>query len=159
MIVADSAAKVDGLLKLVLRDSGFRLTYNVKSEASGSGVRVDFNGADVPHLLARNAELLLALEHVATQAMRLGPEQHDLVSFDAGGYKQERDRALTRLARQGVESVLATGAAYHFRSMNSRERRLLHLALASSGLHTQSEGEGPARHLVLHPKAASGSLP
>ena len=111
----------------------------------------------MPHLLARNAELLLALEHMATQVIRLAPEQHDLVSFDAANFKLERDRALSRVARQGVEAVLATGVAYHFRPMNSRERRLLHLALADSGLHTQSEGEGPMRHLVLHPLSGASA--
>jgi len=33
---------------------------------------------------------------------------------------------------------------------------MLHLTLAGSGLATASEGEGPLRHLVLHPGQRHG---
>jgi hypothetical protein len=44
--------------------------------------------------------------------------------------------------------------------MNSRERRVVHLALAGvEELRTESEGEGPARHLVVYPKSYKGKAP
>ena len=37
--------------------------------------------------------------------------------------------------------------------MSSRERRMVHLALREQAdLHTESEGEGRERHLVVYPK-------
>jgi len=37
--------------------------------------------------------------------------------------------------------------------MSSRERRIVHLALRNEAdLHTESEGEGMRRHLVVYPK-------
>ncbi len=36
--------------------------------------------------------------------------------------------------------------------MNSRERRLLHLALAPSGLISASKGEHASRYVVLYPE-------
>ncbi len=147
----DTASLVRSLLDHILRTSALDLTYRLTT--GHAPVSVVFQGPDVPHLLARNAELLLSLEHLTTQALRLEPHQHDLVSFDAGNFKASRQRMLERSAHAAVLEVRRTGTPYHFPPMNSRERRLLHLALTRSGLPTQSEGEGPHRHLVLHPPA------
>ncbi len=154
MISTKAVAQVDGLLTKVLEHSGLELTYKVEQrtpEPSSPEVVVSFDGPDVRYLLARNAELLLAIEYIAAQALRLTSEQHDLISCDAGHFKAERDRMIERHAAMAVASVKATGRAYHFKPMNSRERRLLHLALAGSGMLSVSEGEGLDRHLVLHP--------
>ena len=113
---------------------------------------LDFTGPDLPLFTARNGELLLALEHLATQLLRLTPEQHDRVSFDAGGFKAARHRQLQQQAASAIASVRSTGSPYAFAPMSSRERRLLHLALASSNLPTASAGEGPRRHVVLYPE-------
>lgn len=147
--VQDPVAAIDRFLRLILRTGGLDLAYELTPSPICSVV---FTGADVPHLLARNAELLLALEHLATQVLHLEPHQHDQVSFDAGNFKATRQRMLERAAQAAAAEVRRTGSAYHFPAMNSRERRLLHLALTPSGLPTRSEGEGPQRHLVLHPQ-------
>jgi len=44
--------------------------------------------------------------------------------------------------------------------MSSRERRVVHLSLRDvEDLRTESEGEGPARHLVVYPKDYRGKAP
>ena len=46
-----------------------------------------------------------------------------------------------------------TGTPYNFSPMSSRERRIVHLALRDQAdLHTESEGEGMRRCLVVYPK-------
>jgi len=157
MFAASARSKVEVLLRTIIRDAGLNLTFRMSS-CDEAILTVVFDGLHVRYLLARNAELLLALEHIAAQALRLTPEQHELISFDAGGFKAERDRTVSRWAKEAVEQVRSSGALYRFRPMNSRERRLLHLALASSGLLSQSEGEGAERHLVVHPRQANQIL-
>ncbi len=144
----DAAATLHALLEQILRAAGFELTYTLTLLPV---LTVVFFGPDVPHLLARNAEVLLALEHLATQALRLEPHQHDQVCFDAGDFKATRQRTLERSAHVAAVEVGRTGRPFHFPPMNSRERRLLHLALTPTGLRTESEGEGSQRHLVVHP--------
>ena len=151
----DEAAQqlVSVLLETLLRDARLDLAYTCRRTTGDQGrLGVEFHGTDTPALLHHHGELLLAFEHIATQALRLTPEQHELVSFDAQGFKARRDRALHRAAADALVSVRSSGRAFHFAPMSSRERRLLHLALASSGLPTASEGNPPNRHLVLHPK-------
>lgn len=148
------ASKVDKLLEMILRTSGLSLTYDLVVKQSGEpSLLVEFTGADAPMLVARNAELLLALEHIAAKTLRLEPEQHDLIYFESSGFKVNRDRNLQRAAAAAIAQVRTTGQPFAFPPMSSRERRLLHLLLAPNGLHTASAGEGPQRHLVLHPTA------
>ena len=154
MIDASAHTIVTALLEALLRDSRLDLSFTCRQSSSGASptISVEFHGPDIPALLHHHGELLLAFEHLATQTLRLTPQQHDLVSFDAQGFKAKRDRALWRAAADAVATVRSSGKAFHFAPMSSRERRLLHLALAPSGLATASEGEPPHRHLVLHPK-------
>lgn len=143
---------IDLLLQQFLSSSGFRISYHLETHPRQTpSITVRFEGEDIAHLLARNAELLLSLEHVAAKALRLDSSQHDRISFDAGHFKITRERTLERAAERALEQVRNSSRPFHFPPMNSRERRLLHLALASSGFTTQSEDEGPHRHLVLHP--------
>ena len=145
---------ISSLLHTILRDAQLDLTFVCRGGRPGASPRlcVEFFGPDIPALLHHHGELLLAFEHLATQALRLAPDQHDQVSFDARGFKASRDRSLRRAAGEAIAEVQASGQPFHFAPMSSRERRLLHLALASSGLQTMSEGEPPRRHLVLYPE-------
>jgi spoIIIJ-associated protein len=157
------AKTIAGLLQQFIAAGGLRLRFKVTvrslkpkgaADAQGEGRRdlaVEFSGPDTRYLTARNGELLNALEHIATKVLRLEPEDHDRVSFDADGFKADRDRRLKAMAVEAVERVRATGRPYSFPAMTSRERRMLHLSLVDSGLRTESSGEGPGRYVVLYP--------
>ena len=115
-------------------------------------ITVEFSGPDTPLLLARNGELLLAIEHIAAKILRLESEDHDRISFDAEGFKATRNRELELMAEMAIRKVRDTGEPYTFSPMTSRERRILHLSLAKSGLPTASSGTGPGRFVVLYPE-------
>jgi spoIIIJ-associated protein len=115
-------------------------------------ITVELSGPDTSLLLARNGELLLAIEHIAAKILRLEPEDHDRISFDAEGFKATRNRELDLMAEMAIKKVRATGEPHSFSPMTSRERRILHLALAKSGLPTASSGTGPGRFVVLYPE-------
>ena len=150
---ASFAGEVDGLLHGLLQASGFSVTHTVACTAPGpsGSITVEFEGPDAGLLTARDGELLLAIEHIAAKAMRLEPGEQDRLSFDAGGWKANRDRKLTESADAALAQVRASGLPFAFPPMSSHERRLLHLALVNSGLSTASEGDGAMRHLVLKP--------
>jgi spoIIIJ-associated protein len=124
------------------------------SPASNSNpeITVELSGPDTPLLLARNGELLHAIEHIAAKILRLEPEEHDRISFDAEGFKATRNRELDLMAEMAIEKVRSTGRPFSFAPMSSRERRILHLSLMKSGLPTASSGEGPGRFVVLYPE-------
>jgi spoIIIJ-associated protein len=134
-------------------------TPTVSSSESSPLICVELTGTDTPLLLARNGELLHAIEHIAAKILRLEPEEHDFIFFDAAGFKANRDRELQLAAQMAIEQVRANGRPYSFPPMTSRERRMLHLALAKSGLPTASSGEGPRRFVVLYPEGPAPAQP
>jgi spoIIIJ-associated protein len=176
--VAQAAQTIGKFLQTFTSKGGLRLRYRVKLRGSktasestaeadepmdGAGtprsLYVEFTGPDTALLTARNGEVLNALEHIATKILRLEPEAHDQVSFDADHFKANRDRQLRDSAAMAIERVRATGRPYPFPAMTSRERRMLHLILSESGLPTASSGEGPGRFVVLYPAGTDISEP
>ncbi|HEY0797285.1 MAG TPA: R3H domain-containing nucleic acid-binding protein, partial [Acidisarcina sp.] len=114
---------------------------------------VELAGPDAALLTQRGGEVLYALEHVAAKIIRLEPEEHDKVSFDALQFKARRARELKRTAELAATEVRDSGEPYSFQPMSSRERRMLHLALkVYEDLETGSTGEGLHRYVVLYPK-------
>jgi spoIIIJ-associated protein len=122
-------------------------------------ITVELSGPDTPLLLARNGELLHAIEHIAAKILRLEPEEHDRISFDAAGFKATRNQELELMAEMAIQKVRTTGHPFSFAPMTSRERRILHMALAKSGLPTASSGEGPGRFVVLYPEGLRPTQP
>jgi spoIIIJ-associated protein len=179
--VAGAAKQIAGFLQSFASNGGLRLRFRVKlrggkqspdgAGASESGdpdgtasaedartLYVEFTGPDTRVLTAHNGEVLDALEHIATKILRLEPDAHDQVSFDADHFKANRDRQMRESAAAAIEHVQATGRPYSFPAMGSRERRSLHLILSESGLATASSGEGAGRFVVLYPAGADTSL-
>jgi spoIIIJ-associated protein len=155
---ADKTARIKEFLDTLLASSGLSLDFTMLAadpqarSASAPEISVEFTGRDAGMLTARNGELLHAIEHLAAKVLRLEPEEHDRISFDAENFKVLRNRELQMIAEAGAERVRATNRPYAFPPMNSRERRLLHLALSESGLSTASTSDGPRRFVVAYPK-------
>lgn len=158
-------SKVADFLQTLTSPGRLNLTFNIlesptkRPDGTGPEIEVEFSGPDVPLLLARNGELLLSIEHIAAKMLRFEHEDHDRISFDAENFKVLRLQELQMAAEVAIERVLRTGQPYSFAPMSSRERRLLHLALASSGLPTASSGEGPRRCVVLYPEGEKPPAP
>ena len=162
-----AAQKIAGFLANLNKLGGFRLKYRISAgdgahDPQGLEARViyvELGGPDEPLLTQHNGELLRALETIAAQMLRLDSREHDLISFDAGNFKALRAQELQLQAETAAEKVMRTGVPYAFPPMNSRERRLLHLAFRSiEGVETASNGEGPDRFLAVYP-AGKTDLP
>jgi spoIIIJ-associated protein len=163
----EAAQKIAGFLSSLNKLGGMRLKYRI---TAGDGARdpegleareiyVELAGPDVPLLTSHNGELLRALETVAAQMLRLDQRENDLISFDAANFKALRAQDLRLQAETAAEKVIRSGVPYAFPPMNSRERRLLHLAFRSiEGVETASSGEGPGRFLAVFP-AGQTNLP
>jgi spoIIIJ-associated protein len=162
---ATVAPRIDDFLRPILSSAGFEIDFEVQDGASSDDdfetpdVVVKFSGPDVDLLLSNKAELLLALEHVTLELLRAGSEDHSRISFDANDYRLLRIEELRMSAMTAAEKVKRTGMPFRFNPMNSRERRVIHLALRSeSAVRSESLGSGPARQVVVYP-AGMASLP
>ncbi len=122
-------------------------------------VLVRFTGPDVELLLANRAELLLALEHLTLEMLRVPQEDHSRLCFDADDCRRLRIEELRMNAGSAAEMVKSSRRPFQFQPMNSRERRILHLALRGEpAVRSESAGAEPYRHVVVYP-AGMPSLP
>ncbi len=140
------------LLQHLLRSTCLDVSYTIESKFGATPeLSVEFSGPDVLMLLARNGELLHAIEHLGAKVCGLEPEEHDRLRMDAGRFKARRDAELLKSAEHAAIQVRRTAQPYTFPPMSSHERRRLHLALNATGLKTESIGEGSQRAVVLYP--------
>ena len=159
--LATAAQKTADFLKLLTTTGGMRLKFRITAGAGAADpdgledrlIYVDISGPDAGLLTDRDGEVLRAMEQLCAKVLRLEPEEHDRISFDADGFKARRNRELLDAAKHGIETVQKTNQPYAFDPMSSRERRMLHLALkGAEGLRTESSGEGLRRYVVLYPE-------
>jgi spoIIIJ-associated protein len=163
MPIADlqvAAQKIAGFLSSLNKLGGMRLKYRISAEdgaasegTTGNRLCVELAGPDVPLAVQHNGELLMALETISAQILRLDQREGDLISFDAGNFKALRAQELRLTAETAAEKVRKSGIPYAFPPTNSRERRLLHMAFKGiEGVETASSGEGPDRFLAVYPE-------
>lgn len=160
-----TAKKINELLAGIIKYGDFRLKYRITVDPPMPENRdwehpvilVEFSGADSPMLLERGAELLRSIETVVIESLHVGSEEHDRIAFDCMGFRAARLEELKLAASVAAEKVRKSKMPYAFAPMSSRERRVVHLALRDADdLRTESEGEGPQRHLVVYPKDFKG---
>ena len=152
---------LDRVLDAADLDIDFDLYDGDETQAyfEGPTMVVKFDGPDIGCLMANKGEALLALEQLTQEALRMGSDEHALICFDANDFRLLRQEELRLSALTVAERVRETNTPYRFNPMNSRERRVVHLALrGETDLRTESSGIGPGRHVVVYP-AGMASLP
>ena len=163
--VASIGSRIDSFLRPTLQNAGFKVNYEIQDVESSDGdvetpdIQVKFTGGDVDLLLSNRAELLLALEHVTMEMLRVPSEDHSRISFDANDYRLLRIEELRLAAATAADKVKRTGVPFKFNPMNSRERRVIHIALRNEPeVRSESLGSGPQRQVIVYP-AGMASLP
>ena len=149
---ASIGPRIDAFLRATLQNGGFRVNFEIADVGTaGRRFRNARHGGEVHRagrrlLLANRAELLLALEHVTMEMLRMPSEDHSRISFDANDYRLLRIEELRLSATTAAEKVKRTGVPFRFNPMNSRERRVIHIALRGETGRAQRElGLGAAR--------------
>jgi spoIIIJ-associated protein len=154
-----AAEALRAFLEETIRVGKFDLKVSVRvleagavPEQGGAEIFADLAGRDNELLLERGAELLQSIEHLAHRALRLEPPFQDKIFLDCAGYRALRVEELKMMARTAAKRVQTSRQPFKLNPMNSRERRIVHLALQSvPGIRTESIGFGPTRQVVIHP--------
>ena len=157
--LAEDGPRIEDFLDLVLDLADFDLDFEVSEgetlhpDFENPDLLVRFTGPDVELLLSNKAELMLALEQLTMEALRMPADEHSRLCFDANDHRMLRIQELRMSAQAAAERVRKTGVPFHFSPMNSRERRILHLAMRDeTEVRSESVGEGPIRQVVIVPK-------
>ncbi len=158
LTLSEDGPRIEDFLDAALDLGGFDLDFEVSEgetlhpDFENPDLMVRFTGSDVDLLLANKTELLLALEQLTMEALRMAPEDHSRVCFDANDHRMLRIQELRMSAQAAAERVKKTRVPFHFSPMSSRERRVLHLAMrGETEVRSESVGEGPIRQVVIVP--------
>jgi spoIIIJ-associated protein len=146
----DDVARVLDFTNEILRLSG--LDLNAAAEPVEDGVKVDVRGGDIALLLGHNAELLDALEYLASRLLARSSDEEKRIVFDSNNYRARRERELQLMAEKAAEKVRVSRVPFSFDPMSPNERRIIHLTLASdSAVRTESKGNGENRKVTIYP--------
>ncbi|MGH9672763.1 MAG: protein jag [Bryobacteraceae bacterium] len=164
--IAESVGpRIDAFLRRIFKSLRLHVTFEISDNENphphfeSADVMVRFGGADVGDLLANRTEVMLALEHLTMEMLRMPAEDHSRLCFDANDYRILRVEELRMNAQTAAAQVKASRMPFKFGPMTSRERRVLHMALREeSDVRSESLGSEPFRQVVIYP-AGMPSLP
>jgi spoIIIJ-associated protein len=135
-------------LRLFVQSARLDLSFQIAEKEEMD--EVIFRGSDDSILLARNAEILHALEYICNKVFE---KRGRKIVFDCNGYRETRAEELRLMALTAVESAKRSGNPFKLSPMTPEERRIVHLAIADdSDIRTESEGFGENRRVVIYPK-------
>src|SRR6185295_8547636 len=142
------AAKV---LREVLEYMG--IDAEVSAFDDGERIILDAHGAESGLVIGKKGATLDALQYLVNRIVFKQPGERPLVVVDAEGYRGRREDSLVDLAKRLAEKAQRSGRPVPVEPMSPHDRRVVHKALADHpGVTTESEGEGPARRVVIFPK-------
>jgi spoIIIJ-associated protein len=150
----ESCANAGIFLESLFQQTKLNLKVNVTE--SPTECLLDLSGPDSDLLQAEGGELLLALQHLVTQAFGRKLDEGQRLVCDVEGFRATRETELRKMALLAADRVRSSGAPFVFGEMNSNERRIIHLTLADcDDLSTESVGEGSARKVRVGPRRSA----
>lgn len=108
-------------------------------------------GGDLGDLVGEDGRVLEALQELTRLAVTRETGERSRLMLDIAGYRAGRRRDLEELAERALADVKRTGEAVKLAPMSAFERKVVHDVVTEAGLHSESEGEGSARRVVVSP--------
>ncbi len=141
------------MLERVADGLGLEATVEVVQDEDGALVGT-LHGEDLGLFIGRHGQTIDAVQHLAQRTVATVVGDQRRVTVDASGYRERRREALEAQADEAADRAVSTGAPVPLDAMTASERRLVHEHLRDRGdVDTHSEGDEPARHLVVSPGA------
>jgi spoIIIJ-associated protein len=132
--------------------TAFEVDAQVEVDNDGETVVGRFVGEDLGLLIGHHGQTIDAIQHLAYRIAFKGETSRSRVMIDAGGYRERRAVALRAAADQAAEAAVHDRRPVALEAMSALERKVVHEHLKSRhDVETYSEGQEPARHLVVAP--------
>ncbi len=141
-----AADYLEGLLDIVDLDG------DIDMDVEGTRAVVAIVGENLDNLVGKRGEVLDALQELTRLAVMRQTGERSRLMLDIGGHRERRRATLTELAAATAADVVASGEQVSMKAMTPFERKVVHDAIAGiEGVHTESEGVEPQRHVVVLP--------
>jgi spoIIIJ-associated protein len=140
-----AADYIEGLLDIADLDG------DIDMDVEGDRAVVSVVGATLDELVGDDGEVLEALQELTRLAVHRQTGTRARLMLDVGGFRARRRTELAELGRSVAEQVARTGEPRKLGAMSPFERKIIHDAVATAGLRSESEGEEPNRRVVVFP--------
>ncbi len=129
------------------------LDAEVTVDETADEISARIEGDELGLLIGRRGQTIDAVQLVCYRvAFRGRGGDRKRVSVDAAGYRERRRETVERQADRAAERALETGKEIEIEPMSASERKMIHDHLKDrSGIETFSEGEEPARCVIVAP--------
>jgi spoIIIJ-associated protein len=142
-----AADYLEGLLDIADLDG------DIDMDVEGSRAAVSIVGADLDELVGDHGKVLEALQDLTRLAVTRETGERSRLMLDVAGFRAARRAELAELAAKAAAEAASTGAPVRMAAMTPFERKVVHDAVAAAGQTSESEGEEPARRVVVLPPA------
>lgn len=110
---------------------------------------VEANAGELTHLVGRDGAVLDALQELTRLAVTRESGERSRLMLDIAGFRAARRAQIEQLAEQAVAEAQRTAAPVRLDPMPAFERKIVHDVVARAGLASESEGDEPARRVVI----------
>lgn len=125
------------------------IDIEVRNNRTYLSVLVPDDSDELHGLVGKHGKTLEALQELTRLAVLSSTGQRSRLILDIADHRVQRADALRELAREAIEKVQDSGESEHLKPMSPYERKIVHDVVAEAGLYSESEGEGPRRHVVI----------
>ncbi|MEU9385387.1 R3H domain-containing nucleic acid-binding protein [Streptomyces sp. NPDC048279] len=144
-----AADYLEGLLDIADLDGD--IDMDVEADRASVSIISDAAGRDLQKLVGRDGEVLEALQELTRLAVHRETGDRSRLMLDIAGYRAKKRAELSELGAKAAAEVKSTGEPVKLKPMSPFERKVVHDAVKSAGLRSESEGEEPQRFVVVLP--------
>ena len=148
---------IEELLAQVIELGQWDLTFAVTREGTEDEIFVNFEGGDEELLLAKEGQLLDALQLFIRRAVQHQMEnERGNINLDCANFREQANAALVALAEKLKGIALAKGKSVYFRALPPKDRKVIHQYLAEDGrVKSRSIGDGHFKKIKIYPVKGS----
>ncbi|MCZ4604311.1 single-stranded DNA-binding protein [Streptomyces sp. WAC 01325] len=144
-----AADYLEGLLDIADLDGD--IDMDVEADRAAVSIISDAGSRDLQKLVGREGEVLEALQELTRLAVHRETGDRSRLMLDIAGYRAKKRAELSELGAKAAAEVKSTGEPVKMKPMTPFERKVVHDAVKSAGLRSESEGEEPQRFVVVLP--------
>jgi len=116
-------------------------------------VNLDIKLDEPQILIGQQGQTLFEIQRLLRTILNKKLQKNFYFNLDINDYKKKKVEYLKDLAKEAADQVSLTKQEKVFSPMSAYERRIIHAELAQrTDIVTESQGDGPERHIVIKPK-------
>jgi spoIIIJ-associated protein len=144
---------IEELLSQVIELSKWELSFDITRNGPEDEIFVNFSGADEELLLAKEGQLLDALQLFVRRAVQHQmADERGNINLDCANFREQANEALIALAEKLKGIALTKGKSVYFRALPPKDRKVIHQYLAEDGrVKSRSIGDGHFKKIKIYP--------